>query len=112
MTRARILIAHASQLCFSIADCFMSAHNRVDSDLAFGLKCSDLRSRFAKLTSKPLGFDFSFSVLTCGSITFAREAFRLLRQTFQRRFELTCNLSESLSDGCLRQKFRSGTFDL
>jgi hypothetical protein len=79
MTRTRILITHSRQFRRSVTNCFVTTHNSVDSRLAFRLKFGNTRSRVAELTSKPLGFELSFRVLTCGSIAFARQTFGLLR---------------------------------
>ena len=74
------LMAHESESEYDkLVSGLMAAHNRIDSDLALRLKCSNLRSRFAKLTRKPLGFEFSFGVLAGRPITLSRETFRLLR---------------------------------
>src|SRR5205085_12375793 len=100
------------QFRFSIADCFMAANNSVDSGLTLGLKCCDTRARIRKLTSESIGFDLSFGVLAGGSIALARETLRLLRQTLERDFEMTRNLSESLGNGGLGKKFGAGAFDL
>ena len=78
MTRARILVTHSGQLSFRVADRFMTTHDGIDRDFAFGLQFSDTRTGVAELTRKALGFEFSFRVLAGGAIAFTRQTFSLL----------------------------------
>ena len=112
MARARMLVTHSRQLCFGVAYRLMAADNSINSGLTLSLKCGDARARIPKLTSKSVGFDLSLGVLAGGSIAFARETLRLLRQALERDLELARNLSESLGDGGLGKEFGASAFDL
>ena len=50
MTRARILVTHSGQLSLCVADRFMTTHDGIDRDFAFGLQFSDTRTGIAELT--------------------------------------------------------------
>src|ERR1043166_8279224 len=84
MTRARMFIADARQLRFGVAHRFMTADDSVNSRFAFRLKLYDAGTRIAKLKREAFRFELSFGVLARGAVAFTREAFGLLRQTFER----------------------------
>ena len=100
-----MLITHARQLRLGVAHGFVTADHSMDCHLAFGLQLRDTRTRVAQLACILFSFKLSLSVLACGAIAFAREALSLLRQTLERRFELSCNFANSFRDRSLRQQF-------
>jgi hypothetical protein len=63
-----MLIAHARQFCFGVADGFVTTNNRIDRHLTFGLQLRDPRARITKLARILFSFDFSLGVLACGAI--------------------------------------------
>src|SRR5262249_29648379 len=97
---------------FRIADRFMTAHYRVDGCFAFRLQTGDAGSCIGKFTSKLLGFESLFSVLTGGTIALAREAFGLLEETLERGFELARDLAQTFGDCGLRQYSARSRLDL
>src|SRR5689334_12948175 len=105
MARTRMLVAHSRQFGFRVTDGFMSTNNSIDCRFAFGLQLRDSCSRISQFESKLLGFEFSFCMLACCPIAFAREALSLLRQAFKRGFELSRNLTHSFSNSSLRKQF-------
>jgi hypothetical protein len=81
----------------------MTANDSVYSRFPFALELCDTRTRLAEFTTEPLTFELSFRMLARCPIAFARKTFSLLRQTFQRRFELPGDLSKPLGYRCLRK---------
>ena len=96
-----MLVAYARQLCFGVADGFVTANNRVDGHLTFCLQLRDPCPRVAEFAHISFRFDLSLGVLARRAITFAREAFGLLRQAFERGFELPCDFANSFGDRSL-----------
>src|SRR5690349_16392709 len=68
VTGARMLVAHAREFRFRIADRLVTAHDSVDSRLAFALQASDTGTRFGEFEGKLFGFEFSFGVLAGGAV--------------------------------------------
>src|SRR5688572_21389611 len=112
MTGARVFVAHACQLGFGVADCFMSANDSIDGRFAFGLEPGYTATRVLKVARQLLRFDFSFGVLTGSAIAFAGQTVSLLRQAFESAFELPRNLPDALGDRRLREQFGARVFDL
>jgi len=74
-----MLITHARQLCFVVADCFVTTNNGIDSRFAFSLQLRDTRTRVAQLARISFSFQLSVSMLARGAVALAREALGLLR---------------------------------
>src|SRR5690349_1661355 len=88
MTGAGILVAHARELRFGVADGFVTAYDRINSGFAFRMQARHASTRFDELVRESLSFELSFGVLAGGTIAFAREPFGLLRETLERGREL------------------------
>src|SRR5215204_1389440 len=99
-----MLITHARQLSFGVADRFVTSDDSIDSYFTFRLQLSDTGTCVSQLACILFSFELSFGVLARGAIAFAREALGLLRQAFERRFKLAGNLANSLGDGRLRKQ--------
>src|SRR6185503_19575112 len=101
VTRTRMLIAHTRQLRFRVANRFVTTNDSIDRHFTFCLQLRNTRPRIAELACILLSFNLSLRVLARGTIALARKAFGLLRQTFERCFELPCDLAHSLGNRSL-----------
>src|SRR6185295_15461676 len=98
----RMLVTYSSKFCFSVADGLVATHNSIDSGFALGLESGDTSTRIGQFICKTFCFEFSFRVLTRGSLPFMRQAFSLLHQSLKRTFQLSSNFPQTLRHGSLR----------
>jgi hypothetical protein len=59
-------------------------------------------SCFENLFVEAFRFDYALGVNSSGAFAFARQSFGLLRQTFERRFQLAADFHQALCDGRVR----------
>ncbi len=107
-----MLITHTRQFRLGVADGFVTANYSIDRYFSFRLKLCNSSTRVAKFACETFCFQLSLGVLARGAIAFTRQAIRLLRQAFERGFELPRDLAHSFRDGRLREQFRASAFDL
>src|SRR5258708_24091355 len=86
--RARVIVAYPSLFRVAVGYALMSFDNRPDSCLAFGDQLSQFLTRGGDFLIELLGLGAALGVSGVSALAFARQAFGLLLQFFERALQL------------------------